>query len=75
LAETARNLRFPHLHVVVRVDDFATGSVEDRLSLVSAFASAEAARTEAERLAGLPTARESRYVVMITRLKDELGDS
>lgn len=74
MTEAAPNLRFPHLYVVVRVDDFATGSVEERISLVSAFTSADAANAEAERLAVLPTARESRYLVMITRLKDERGD-
>jgi hypothetical protein len=71
VAESSPNLRFTHLYVVARVDDFAEGPVEGRFSLVSAFTRSEAAEAEAERLAALPTASESRYLVMITRLKDE----
>jgi hypothetical protein len=67
--DSSTNLRFPHLFAVMRVDDFAEGPVEDRVSLVSAFGNAHAADDEAIRLSHLPSASESRYVVKVTRIK------
>jgi hypothetical protein len=43
------NLRFPHLFIVARIDDgLASGPVEERISLVSAYESRDAAERELE---------------------------
>ncbi len=64
--------RFEQLFVVLRIDDFAEGrSVEDRISAVSVFRSHAQAVGETERLAALPSAKRSRYVVLTSRLKGE----
>jgi len=62
---------YPHLYVVMRVDDFqASIPPEDQISLVAAFHSAEAADQDAARLNLLSSDRHVRYLVHLTRLKD-----
>ena len=64
------NARYPHLFVVVRVDEgLPVERAEDQISLVSAYSTEDEARAEAERLTELITDKPSRYAVMITRLK------
>lgn len=63
------NARYEHLFAVVRFDD-GSGDVEDRTSVVSAYRTEAAADAEAARLNALNAARDCRYVVYVTRLKD-----
>ena len=58
--------RYRHLHVVVRLDEGM--SLENAISVVSAWWTKEQAQSEVERLTALRTT-ESRYVVFTTRLK------
>jgi hypothetical protein len=70
----APNRRFRHLFAVARVDDTAESApVDERISLVSAFDSRDAAEREVARLQDLAGAKKWRYVIMITRLKPADG--
>lgn len=68
-----KNSRFPHLFVVVRVDESAVvGPLDEHISIVSAFHSEVEAAAEVVRLTDLAGAKPWRYVAMVTRLKDAL---
>jgi len=58
------------LFVVLRIDEFSSAElIEDKVAAVSIFRDEEQARAEAERLRGLRSADQSRYVVIPSRLK------
>ena len=65
-----KNSRFPHLFVVVRVDEGpVVGPVDEHISLVSAYGSRAEADVEVARLTDLAGVKPWRYVAMVTRLK------
>jgi len=64
------NATFPHAFIVLRVDDFQVESaVENKISPVATYLDEGQARAEAMRLNGLVSEGESRYLVLISRLK------
>jgi hypothetical protein len=65
------NLKHPHVFIVVRVDDYslADAAIEDRFSAVSVFLDREEADAEAKRLQTLRPQLDSRYTVVVSRLK------
>ena len=62
---------YPHVYVVLRVDDFSRADApEDRVAAVSTFVSWDAAEREAKRLNAFHEDRNLRYVVLTSRLKE-----
>jgi hypothetical protein len=70
MKEYQPNERYQHLFIVVRIDDLQGGDVEDRFSPVAIYQSQSKAEVEAERLTDVNSAKNSRYIVRVSRLKD-----
>lgn len=62
------NARFPHAFIVMRIDEFRS-SVENSISPVATYLDRALADEEMTRLSALTTGNDSRYVVLISRLK------
>ena len=70
--EPSAHSKYEHVFIVLRIDDSQVSSkVEDTISAVSVFRDSDAADAEARRLNDLSGEKGSRYLVLISRLKDE----
>lgn len=64
------NARFPHVFIVLRIDDLQTSAeVENQISPVATYLDQALANAEKARLNDLNGGQGSRYVIVMSRLK------